>query len=50
MEYKSDGRDGHDSEVDEVQFLPFEEAYEKLTYKDDKEILKKAKEILKDET
>ena len=46
MEYLSDTKDGYDHEVDETLFLPFKEAYEKLTFKDDKEILKRAKEIL----
>lgn len=46
MEYLSDSKDGHDHEVDEIAFLDFEEALGRLTYKDDKEILKKAKDLL----
>lgn len=46
MEYLFDSKDGHDHEVDEVAFLPFDEAHKKLTFKNDKEILTKAKEIL----
>jgi len=46
MKYLKDTGDGHDGEVEKVLFAPFAEAYEKLTYKDDKNFLKKAKEIL----
>lgn len=46
MEYLGDTKEGHDHEVDEAKFFPFNEAFEKLTFEDDKDILKKAKEIL----
>lgn len=48
MEYLEDTQDGHDHEVDETLFLPFKEAYEKLTFKDDKEMLKKAEASLRE--
>ena len=44
MRYVKDTGKGHDKEVDEAIFLPFEKAYEKLTFKDDKEFLQQAKE------
>ncbi len=47
MKYIKDTGKNHDEEVDEVLFVPFKEAYEKLTYKDDKNILEKAKEKIK---
>jgi 8-oxo-dGTP pyrophosphatase MutT (NUDIX family) len=46
MEYEKEAENGHDEEVAEVVWLPFEEAKEKLTFKSEKEILEKAKEIL----
>lgn len=46
MEYeKGDTRD-HDWEVQEVLWLPIDEAIQKATYKTDREILKKAKELI----
>jgi len=44
MRYIKDTGKGHDKEVDEAIFLPFDKAYEKLTFKDDKGFLKQAKE------
>lgn len=46
MEVIKKTKEGHDEEIDEVTFREFEKAYELLTFKDDKGILKKAKEIL----
>ncbi len=46
MEFQKEAPDGHDEEVAEIVWLPFEEAKEKLTFKNEKEILTKAKEIL----
>jgi len=46
MEYEEEAENGHDEEVAEVAWLPFEEAREKLTFKNEKEILAKAREIL----
>ena len=46
MEYAGDKKEGHDHEVDETVFVDFAEALEKLTFKDDKEMLKKGREIL----
>lgn len=44
MRYIKDTGKGHDEEVDEAVFFPFKEAYGKLTFKDDKGLLKQAKE------
>lgn len=46
MEYLQDKKEGHDHEVAEVAFVDFDEAFGKLTFKDDKEMLKKGREIL----
>ena len=46
MEVIKKTKEGHDEEIDEVIYEEFEKAYELLTFKDDKVILKKAKEIL----
>jgi 8-oxo-dGTP pyrophosphatase MutT (NUDIX family) len=46
MEYIKDTKEGPDSEVAKVCFLPFKKAYKKLSFKNDKEILVKAREIL----
>lgn len=46
MEWVNDTKKGHDWEVDEAKFFPFDEASKKLTFKDDKNILKKAKTLL----
>jgi 8-oxo-dGTP pyrophosphatase MutT (NUDIX family) len=42
MGYLEDVSRGHDGEVEKAIFVPFDEALEKLTFKDDKETLKKA--------
>ena len=44
MRYLRDTEKGHDQEVDEAVFLSFDEAYEKLTFKDDKKFLQQARE------
>jgi 8-oxo-dGTP pyrophosphatase MutT (NUDIX family) len=46
MEYEGEAENGRDEEVAEIAWLPFEEAKERLTFKSEKEILTKAKEIL----
>lgn len=46
LKYLGDTKEGHDWEVEETIFVPYKEAFEKLSFKDDKEILKKAKEVL----
>lgn len=46
MEYQGDLPQGHDEEVAETVWLPLKEAQEKLTFKNEKAILLKAKEIL----
>ena len=45
MEYISGNPKNHDKEVSESIFLDFNEALDKLTFKNEKEILKKAKEL-----
>lgn len=44
MRYTKDTGKGHDKEVDEAVFLPFEKAYGRLTFKDDKKFLQQAKD------
>jgi len=46
MKYLGDTKKGHDWEVEEVIFVSYKEALEKLSFKDDKGILKKAKSAL----
>lgn len=46
MEVVKKTKEGHDQEIDEVTFQEFDKALKLLTFKDDKNILKKAKEIL----
>lgn len=46
MEWVSDLPEGPHFETLEVASLPFDEAYKKLTYPTEKQVLKKAKEIL----
>lgn len=43
----SSPEDKHDEEVNESQYFNFEDAYNKLTYQSDKDVLKKANEYLK---
>ena len=45
MEYVRDLPDGYDDETSEITWLPFEDAYKKLSFSGEKRILKKAKEI-----
>jgi hypothetical protein len=46
MKYLGDTKKGHDWEVEEVIFVSYKEALEKLSFKDDKKMLKKAKSTL----
>ena len=46
MEIVKKTKEGHDQEIDEVSFQKFDKAHKLLTFKDDKNILKKAKELL----
>ena len=39
-------KDNHDNEVNKLYYLPFNEAYNLLTYPSDKEVLKKAYEYI----
>ncbi|MFH1971733.1 MAG: NUDIX domain-containing protein [Patescibacteria group bacterium] len=50
MEIIKKTKEGHDQEIDEVSFQEFDKAYELLTFKGDKNILKKAKELLESST
>ena len=46
MEYKSGSTDAHDQEVDEARWFLIDEAINKLTYKGEKEILQKARQMI----
>jgi len=46
MEWVKDLPEGFDFETSEIAWLPFKEAYKRLTYGGEKQILKKAKEKL----
>lgn len=46
MEWVKDLPEGYDQETSETSWLPFEKAYKKLSFLGEKQILKKAKEIL----
>jgi bis(5'-nucleosidyl)-tetraphosphatase len=46
MQYIRDTKKGHDEEIEETQFLPFEEALKKLTFKDDKKIMEMGKKLM----
>lgn len=45
MQYLGETKKGHDEEIEETQFLPFKEALEKLTFKDDKKIMEMGKKL-----
>ncbi len=47
MEYTGGSVEDHDSEVDECRWFPIEEAVKLMRYEDEKEILKKAKKMVK---
>lgn len=49
MEYAGKTSHGHDWEVEEVLWLPIDEAIKKVTYRTDKEILKKAKTLIENQ-
>jgi len=46
MKWKKDLPEGFDDETSEVSWLPYEEAYKKLSFGGEKQTLKKAKDIL----
>lgn len=46
MEYVRDLPDGHDYETSEVAWLPYDEVYKRLSFGGEKQMLKKAKELL----
>lgn len=46
MEYTGQTPHGHDWEVEEVLWLPIDEAIKRANYKTDREILRKAKELI----
>lgn len=46
MEWKKDLPDGFDEETSEITWLPYDEAYKKLSFGGEKGVLKKAKELL----
>lgn len=47
IEYTGATPHGHDWEVEEVLWLPIDEAIKRSTYKTDKEIIKRAKELIR---
>lgn len=46
MRYQSGSPEDHDWEIEEVIWIPLEEALKKASYKTDKEILKKTRDLL----
>ncbi|MBI5026960.1 MAG: NUDIX hydrolase [Nitrospirae bacterium] len=46
MKYLSGNTEDHDMEVDDAKWFPIEEAEQVLSYKGDREILRKAKEMI----
>ncbi len=46
MQYKGGDPSRHDFEVDEVLWLPIEEALQRLSYKSEREVVRKAYEML----
>ncbi|MBI4690207.1 MAG: NUDIX hydrolase [Nitrospirae bacterium] len=46
MDYLSGSTDDHDSEVDKASWFSIDEAISKVSYKGDREIIKKAKEMI----
>jgi ADP-ribose pyrophosphatase YjhB (NUDIX family) len=46
MEWIRDLPEGHDEETSETAWLPFEETYKKLSFSGEKQMLKKAQELL----
>jgi hypothetical protein len=45
MRFIKQGEIIHKHEVDDVRFFPYQEALEKITFKDDRKMLKKAKSL-----
>ncbi|MEW6599568.1 MAG: NUDIX hydrolase [Nitrospirota bacterium] len=46
MKYIKGSTDDHDHEVDEARWFPVDDAVKKLSYKSEREIMKKAKEMI----
>lgn len=46
MEYVNDLPEGHDEETSEIAWLPYDEAYKKLSFSSEKQVFKKAQELL----
>jgi len=49
MEYQQEAESGFSWETEEIDWLPFEETKERLAFEKEKELLEKAREILKSE-
>lgn len=47
MEYQKGEITGHDTEMEEVEWLPAEQVAERLTYKGDKEVWRQAQKVIK---
>jgi len=48
LKYRSGSTDDHDWEVDDAQWFPIDEAFNKLSYKGEREILQKAKGMIEE--
>ena len=48
MEYQSGSEKDHDQETSQAIWLPYDQAYDRLTFKSEKGILEKAKKILEE--
>lgn len=48
MKYRAGSEKNHDQEVEEAVWLPYEEAYQRLTFDSEKKILEKGKKLLKE--
>lgn len=46
MEWKKDLPEGFDGETSEIAWLPYDEAYKRLSFSGEKQVLKKARELL----
>lgn len=46
MKYMTGSTDDHDHEVDEARWLPIDEALKKLSYKSEKDMVRKAREMI----
>ncbi len=50
MEWQEDLPEGHDEETSEIAWLPYDEAYKKLSFSGEKRVFKKAHNLLEEDT